>query len=309
MPAATADGSTGQGTKVELQMTSQSTVSSQGSTRDMQKGKPSGNPVTVTDGDVEAQQPPGELPSESSGESSGKSRRSKLNARIISDAIIGLSDGLTVPFALTAGLSAFGQKKVVIYGGLAELIAGAISMGLGGFLGAKSEVESYEVTLAETRALVATRVHQADALIRSVLDPYSIPSPALESTIAHLLQTPEDLVSFLVLFYHKTSRPDASRAYVSGATIGCAYFLGGFVPLVPYFFVGNHSINAALWWSCIVMAVALFSFGYVKTCVICGWRGRPKVLKGIRGALEMLFIGGLAAGAAMGLIRAFNTIH
>jgi hypothetical protein len=75
----------------------------------------------------------------SSSEKSAAKKGFKVDARIISDATIGLSDGLTVPFALTAGLSALGNTRVVIYGGLAELIAGAISMGLGGYLGAKSE--------------------------------------------------------------------------------------------------------------------------------------------------------------------------
>ncbi|KFX99523.1 hypothetical protein O988_03808, partial [Pseudogymnoascus sp. VKM F-3808] len=99
----------------------------------------------------------------------------RVDARLISDATIGLSDGLTVPFALTAGLSALGDTKVVIYGGLAELVAGAISMGLGGWLGAKSELASYNATEAQTAARIASAPATLHDELTALFEPYDIP--------------------------------------------------------------------------------------------------------------------------------------
>ena len=169
--------------------------------------------------------------------------------------------------------------------------------------------ESYVATLSETRTLVSSTPVATERLISSVFTPYGIPTTAVDSITTNLRSSPEQLVEFLMLFYHKVPAPETSRPFVCAATIGCAYFLGGFLPLLPYFFVGRHKITTALWWSCIVMTVALFSFGYVKTCIVTGWHGRRNALSGIRGGVQMVFVGGIAAGAAMGLVRGFNSIY
>ncbi|KAI9752580.1 MAG: hypothetical protein M4579_005578 [Chaenotheca gracillima] len=264
-----------------------------------------------TDGfDLEAQRREQSPEGDDNGEGSSETRkRFKVDARVISDAIIGLSDGLTVPFALTAGLSTFGDKRVVIFGGLAELVAGAISMGLGGYLGAKSEAQSYQNTVKETIKMIESSAEEASGLVRSVFEPFRLSISAVDHIVTQLEQSPDELLSFLLKFHHEVSPPVPHRALISAGTIAAGYFFGGFVPLIPYFFVGDHPITDALWWSVIVMVFALFSFGYCKTCIVCGWHGRPNVFGGLRGGIEMVLVGGAAAGAAMGLVRAFEKTY
>ncbi|KAK5661989.1 hypothetical protein OQA88_10100 [Cercophora sp. LCS_1] len=234
----------------------------------------------------------------------------QVTARIISDATIGLSDGLTVPFALTAGLSALGNTRVVIFGGLAELIAGAISMGLGGYLGAKSEIASYNETLTRTTHLASHDAASTHAAIRSVLSPFDLPPSLLDPVTRHLATSPHR-VDFLMRFQHCAEEPASLRALTSALTIALAYFLGGLLPLAPYFFVdgsGEESLYRALYISIGVMAVALLAFGYVKTGIVVGWRGSDNVRKGVYGGVQMVVVGGAAAGAAMGLVKAFDRI-
>ncbi|KAK3671996.1 Protein ccc1 [Recurvomyces mirabilis] len=234
-----------------------------------------------------------------------KKSSSRVDARLISDAIIGLSDGLTVPFALTAGLSALGNTQVVIFAGLAELTAGAISMGLGGYLGAKSEEESYKATLTETRHLVSTSSTNAATSIKEVFEPYDLPQNLSEGLTFHLAKSPH-LTQFLMHFQHSQPEQAASRAITCAMTIACGYFLGGFIPLLPYFLVGKDEVMLALWCSLGVMAVSLFVFGYGKTCFVYGWHGSRNVWEGTKGGLQMIIVGGLAAGCAMGLVRLFH---
>jgi VIT1/CCC1 family predicted Fe2+/Mn2+ transporter len=231
----------------------------------------------------------------------------QVTARILSDATIGLSDGLTVPFALTAGLSALGDTKVVIFGGLAELIAGAISMGLGGYLGAKAEIASYNETLLQTTTLTTTSPTLTLSAIRSVFVPYDLPPDLLTSVSSHLSTSPK-LIDFLMRFQHCAEPPSSSRALTSALTIALAYFLGGLLPLIPYFCVGSGEgkLMEGLYISVGVMVVALFVFGYVKTGVVVGWEGGRVVRRSVFGGMQMVVVGGAAAGAAMGLVKAFD---
>ncbi|EHL02452.1 putative protein CCC1 [Glarea lozoyensis 74030] len=182
-------------------------------------------PESFKHGDLESQHPISSQPSKP------KSKGFRIDARVISDATIGLSDGLTVPFALTAGLSALGNTKFVIYGGFAELIAGAISMGVGGYLGAKNP-------------------HAVTTTLTQIFVPYNIPSRPLSEITASLSQSPH-LVDFIMKFSHCLEEPASSRAFTSAATIALAYFLGGLLPLIPYFFVGvdqyDPNVNTIKW--------------------------------------------------------------
>ncbi|KAL4884673.1 VIT family-domain-containing protein [Aspergillus karnatakaensis] len=250
----------------------------------------------------------------SDGESSSgevKRRESKdtklIDGRVISDAIIGLSDGMTVPFALTAGLSALGDTKVVVFGGFAELIAGAISMGLGGYLGAKSEEESYHATLKETEKQTITDPASITETIHDIFTPYDLPEHLITELTSHL-STSSNLPSFLMNFHHTLPEPSGSRAVTCALTIALGYFIGGFVPLLPYFFVGENEAFLALKWSIATMAVALFIFGYGKTCFVSGWQGKKNIWKGSVGGLQMVLIGGVAAGSAMGLVKGFQAL-
>ncbi|KAJ5239871.1 Vacuolar iron transporter cccA [Penicillium chermesinum] len=236
-----------------------------------------------------------------------KSSRFSIDGRTVSDAIIGLSDGMTVPFALTAGLSALGDTKVVVFGGMAELIAGAISMGLGGYLGAKSEEESYKATLKETKEQTLTDPASVKGTIAEIFEPYELPSELVSQLTHHLSASPE-LPSFLMNFHHTLPEPSGSRAVICAITIALGYFIGGFVPLLPYFFVGPTDAYLALKWSIATMAVALFIFGYGKTCFVSGWKGRRNIRKGVVGGLQMVLVGGVAAGSAMGLVKGFQLL-
>ncbi|KAF2149024.1 putative vacuolar iron transporter Ccc1 [Myriangium duriaei CBS 260.36] len=226
-------------------------------------------------------------------------------ARVVSDAIIGLSDGLTVPFALTAGLSALGDTRLVIYGGVAELIAGAISMGLGGYLAAKSEEESYRETYRTTQRDVDMTPFTSAESIRETLEPFELPQHLMDDLVAHLTKSPQ-LLPFLMQFHHNMPEAAPSRAITCAMTIAGGYFLGGFIPLLPYFLVQRSEVMLALYYSLAVMALALFAFGYGKTCFVTGWKGKTNIWKGVKGGSQMMIIGGIAAACAMGLVRLFN---
>ncbi|KAG9775009.1 hypothetical protein KCU88_g5216, partial [Aureobasidium melanogenum] len=240
------------------------------------------------------------------GNNNTSNSNNSINARIVSDAIIGLSDGLTVPFALTAGLSALGNTKVVVFGGLAELIAGAISMGLGGYLGAKSEEAAYKATYRSTQSNVLESSSDLSSQITNIFAPYHLPPSTLKDFTNQLISSnsPETVVDFLMRFEHGTPEPAASRAVVCALTIATGYFAGGFVPLIPYFFA--HNVTEGLVWSIGIMILALFAFGYVKTALTDGWSGWRCVRGNLVGAGQMVLVGGAAAGCAMGVVRLFN---
>lgn len=296
---------------------------------------------TLSPSDLEAQTTAAPANPKSPGSSSSKPQPPpggfRITARVISDATIGLSDGLTVPFALTAGLSALGNTRVVVFGGLAELIAGAISMGLGGYLGAKSEMYVFpfpfpfplrchqmtplnsgqmtdknpRASYHETRLQTATRLQSdpaaAERSITAVFAPYSVPPHVVSELTRHLEAAgTEEMVDFLTRFEHCAEEPATSRALTSALTIALAYFLGGLVPLLPYLCVGEEEVMLGLWISVGVMAVALFSFGYAKTCIVAGWEGSRCVRMGLFGGAQMVVVGGAAAGAAMGLVKLFD---
>ncbi|KAK3674908.1 Protein ccc1 [Recurvomyces mirabilis] len=226
----------------------------------------------------------------------------RMNPRIISDATIGLSDGLTVPFALTAGLSALGDTNVVIYGGLAELIAGGISMGLGGYLGAKSEAEAYQAALSETKAIVAEDQQTASSLVRGTFTHYDFSERVLDEMTESLRASPPDMVDFLMRFHHQLTEADyaPSRAYISGLTIALGYVLGGLVALLPYLFMS--SIQNGFYGSVLVMAIALFAFGWAKTSLV----GEANRMTCLQNGMQMLVLGAVAAGAAMGCVKAIG---
>lgn len=153
----------------------------------------------------------------------------------MSDIIIGLSDGLTVPFALTAGLSSLGNSKLVITGGLAELISGAISMGLGGFLAAKSESEFYNNEVKRERALHNDKPEVSETCIEEILSEYNLSRETVKMFINEMSESPTQMIDFIIKFGKGLEEPASGREFTSALTIGASYFLGGFVPLIPYF--------------------------------------------------------------------------
>lgn len=238
----------------------------------------------------------------SSTANSNSSSHSLVNPRVMSDMIIGLSDGLTVPFALTAGLSSLGNSRLVITGGLAELVSGAISMGLGGYLAAKSESEYYDNQVEKERLIFKNSPETSASEVEGILADYNLSSSTIKAVVADMEKSPADMVDFVIRFGKGLEEPAEGREFTSAMTIGIAYFLGGFVPLVPYFF--TETVEMGLIISAIVMAITLFLFGIVKTIVSLG-NDCPKQ-KIIVNGFQMLLTGGLAAGAAWALVRAIE---
>lgn len=169
--------------------------------------------------------------------------------------------------------------------------------------------ESYQATLFETEELVATSPDRTTSLVSEIFSPYAIPASTVSSITATLQAAPETLTSFLMTFHHQASPPESNRAYTSALTLALGYFVGGFVPLIPYFCVGETEIITALIWSASVMAVTLFVFGYCKTCIVRGgWFGRRDITSGIASGIQMCFVGGVAAGAAVLLVRGIEGV-
>ncbi|CAB4255024.1 similar to Saccharomyces cerevisiae YLR220W CCC1 Putative vacuolar Fe2+/Mn2+ transporter [Maudiozyma barnettii] len=226
---------------------------------------------------------------------------SSIDPRVISDLIIGLSDGLTVPFALTAGLSSLGDSKLVITGGFAELISGAISMGLGGYLGAKSEMDYYksEVKIERKKFFEDTTIvnHEVEDILLNINPNFS--EETIVSFIKDLQNDPELMLEFLIKYGRNLDEPAENRQLISAVTIGGGYLLGGFVPLFPYFFV--DSVGTGVLYSTILMAITLFIFGYSKAQLSMGETATPykKTIEGV----EMMAVGGIAAGAAWYFVK------
>jgi VIT1/CCC1 family predicted Fe2+/Mn2+ transporter len=141
--------------------------------------------------------------------------------------------------------------------------------------------------------------------LTEVFEPFNLPKSTLDDLTSHLAESPK-LLDFVMQFQHCAAPPESSRALTSAITIALGYFLGGLLPLIGYFCVGEHDLLTGLYISIGVMAFALFVFGYVKTGVVIGWRGRENGRQALIGGFQMMFVGGAAAACAYGLVRAFN---
>jgi vacuolar iron transporter family protein len=215
----------------------------------------------------------------------------------VRDIVIGMSDGLTVPFALAAGLSGAVQStSIVITAGLAEIAAGSIAMGLGGYLAARSDAEHY----ASERLREQTEVRQipeAEAKeVSDVFASYGVSAEDAAPVVSALRARPEAWVDFMMRFELGLEAPDPKRALVSAATIAGAYVAGGLIPLAPYFIFSAAARALAV--SVAFTLLALFVFGYVK--------GHFTGARPIRSALQTALVGGLAAAAAFGIARAIS---
>lgn len=219
------------------------------------------------------------------------------NAEIIRDCIVGLSDGLTVPFALAAGLASLNNSRLVIIAGAAEVVAGSISMALGGFLAGLSEIEHYDSERKREIWEVDNLPNREEAETYEIFEPYGIGRKELEPLIKKFRQDKETWVDFMMKFELNLERPEASRSWISALTIGISYFCGGLVPLIPYVFI--TAASTALIVSAVITIIALFVFGYVKSKLL----GNTKPLIG---AIQMTIVGALAAGAAYGIARAIS---
>jgi VIT1/CCC1 family predicted Fe2+/Mn2+ transporter len=224
----------------------------------------------------------------------------------VRDVVIGLSDGLTVPFALAAGLSgAVSSSHIIVLAGLAEIAAGSIAMGLGGYLAARGDAEHYASELKREQTEVITRPDDEAEEIYQIFDQYSVPREAAAPVLAALQQNHPAYVDFMMRFELGLEKPAHNRAHRSALTIAASYIAGGMVPLLPYMFVGTAaslipSTAAALKLSVLITLAALALFGALK--------GRLLGTGAARSALQTTLIGGAAAAAAYTLAHILNGV-
>jgi len=215
-------------------------------------------------------------------------------SEIVRDVVIGMSDGLTVPFALAAGLSGIANStKIVITGGLAEIAAGSIAMGLGGYLAARSDAEHYAKEQETEQREVETIPDVETEEVEQVLLTYGLEIEQSALVANALRQRPAAWIDFMMRFELGLEKPNPKRALTSALTIGFSYIAGGLFPLAPYILI--HDAGKALVFSVVFTLAALFIFGYVK--------GRFTGTRPVRSALQTALIGGLAAAAAYGLAK------
>jgi VIT1/CCC1 family predicted Fe2+/Mn2+ transporter len=214
---------------------------------------------------------------------------------VVRDLVIGMADGLTVPFALAAGLSgAAVASRVVVVAGVAEIAAGAIAMGLGGYLAARGDADHYDAErrreLREVRELAREEEHE----IEQIFAEYGLDRAACKPVLAHFHQDHEAWVDFMMRFELGLEKPQPGRALRSALTIGGAYIIGGLVPLAPYMLIDG--LQPALRVSVICTLLALALFGAAKS--------RFTGIGMLRGAVQTVLVGGLASAAAFLLARA-----
>jgi VIT1/CCC1 family predicted Fe2+/Mn2+ transporter len=212
----------------------------------------------------------------------------------VRDIVIGMSDGLTVPFALAAGLSgAVDSTGLIVTAGFAEVAAGAMAMGLGGYLAARTDAEHFAGERAreerETRELPETEAAEVAQVFRD----YGLPEETVTAVVGAIRSSRKRWVDFMIKFELGLAEPDPRRARNSALTIALSYVAGGLIPLAPYFFL--RSVQAALIGSVLVTVLALFVFGFIK--------GRFTTNRPVRSAWQTVLVGGLAAVAAFLIAR------
>ncbi len=212
----------------------------------------------------------------------------------VRDIVIGMSDGLTVPFALAAGLSgAVSGTGIIVTAGFAEIAAGSIAMGLGGYLAARSDAEHYASERRREEREVVEKPEAEREEVRAVFRAYGLPEEAIAPVVTALEARPAAWVDFMMRFELGLEAPEPGRALASALTIALAYVAGGLVPLAPYLFL--HEAHRALGVSVAFTLVALLAFGGMKG----HFTGAPP----LRSALQTALVGGLAAAAAFGLAK------
>ena len=220
---------------------------------------------------------------------------------VVRDIVIGMADGLTVPFALAAGLSgglsgAIDQSAIIVTAGLAEIAAGSIAMGLGGYMAAKSDAEHYAKEREREKREVAEIPHEEMREVAEVFQAYGLSEDETWPIVQALKRQPRNWIDFMMRFELGLEKPDPRRAVTSALTIAGAYIAGGLVPLGPYMF--SHDTTTALMYSIGMTLIALLVFGFVK--------GRFTGTRPLRSALQTALIGSLAAGAAFAIARMFG---
>jgi VIT1/CCC1 family predicted Fe2+/Mn2+ transporter len=213
-------------------------------------------------------------------------------SQLVKDIVIGMSDGLTVPFALAAGLSgaAIVSNSIIVTAGIAEIVAGSIAMGLGGYLAGKTEIDHYNSELAREYYEVDHYPERERQEVAEVFADYGLSMEHQNIIVDDIAKDKDRWVDFMMKFELGLEKPNINAARNSAAAIGFAYIVGGIIPLSAYFPIFGLSTQTALFYSCLITAISLFVFGYFKTKII----GQPP----IKGAFKVLGIGAAAAASA-----------
>jgi vacuolar iron transporter family protein len=216
---------------------------------------------------------------------------------LVRDIVIGMSDGLTVPFALAAGLSgAHLPSNLIVTAGLAEIAAGSIAMGLGGYLAAKGEAEHYESEHRRETKEVIEIPEEEKKEVGAVFREYGLTDEEIEPIVKAFAARPVDWVNFMMRFELGIEKPEPGRARLSALTIALSYLVGGLIPLAPYLVCRQSSLALVL--SIVCTALSLFVFGFAK--------GSFSGLKPLKSAMQTTLIGGVAALAAYALAKAVS---
>jgi VIT1/CCC1 family predicted Fe2+/Mn2+ transporter len=216
---------------------------------------------------------------------------------VVRDVVIGMADGLTVPFALAAGLTgAIDKSTLIVVAGLAEVAAGSIAMGLGGYLAAKGDAEHYESERKREEMEIVERTDDERHEVLEILESYGVPPEHSKPILAAFEARPKVWVDWMMRFELGLEEPDPRRAITSALTIAASYIGGGLIPLTPYML--TTSAHTALQYSVGSTIIALAVFGFVK--------GRFTGAPPLKSAARTTVIGGLAAGAAYFIARLFS---
>jgi vacuolar iron transporter family protein len=221
------------------------------------------------------------------------------SSAFITDIVIGMSDGLTVPFALAAGLSGAVQNNIiVITAGIAEIVAGSIAMGLGGYLAGKTEQEHFQSEINREYDEVENLPEKEKEEVRNVFAQYGLNETTQNIIAEELAKDKDKWVDFMMKYELGLEKPDVNRARNSAATIGISYIVGGLIPLSAYFFTQTPVRGLLI--SALLTIICLFFFGYFKSRVT----GQPP----LKGAIKVTLIGIAAAAAAFFVAKTFNNL-
>lgn len=216
---------------------------------------------------------------------------------LLRDVVIGMSDGLTVPFALAAGLSgAVSNSSIIVIAGIAEIVAGSIAMGLGGYLAGRTELDHYSSELKREFEEVERVPEMEKKEVRDFFENIGLSEELQIKATEEIAKDKQQWVDFMMKFELGLEKPDPKRATKSALNIGISYAVGGIIPLSPYFFLEDS--REALKFSVVATLICLFVFGYFKSKIT----GVPV----LSGALKVMFIGALAAAAAFGVAKLLN---
>lgn len=219
------------------------------------------------------------------------------SSEFVRDVVIGMADGLTVPFALAAGLTGVAVGTgIIVTAGLAEIAAGSIAMGLGGYLAARSDAEHYQSERIREEREVVELPHMEREEVAQMFEGYGLSAEHIEPILKAFDSNHKAWVDFMMRYELGLEEPDPSRALKSASTIAGAYVVGGLIPLAPYMLL--KGVYSAAMCSVVVTLIALAVFGYIK--------GRFTGLRPWRSSLQTAVIGGLAAGAAFLIARVFS---